>query len=332
MNNLPSSIALVAPPKAKGYLGLLHAAPWFLALSIYAVAPGYAPLATQVFVMILFALSLDLLVGYAGIISLGHAALFGTGAYTAGLLAKTGFNDPVATALCGMAAAALVGLISGSCMLRTKGLAFLVLSMAAAFLLHELANKASFWTGGDDGLQGVSFSPVLGMFEFDFRGQTAFFYSLAALFLVFILVRRLIDSPFGWSLRGIRENDGRMTAIGCPTYGRRLAVYVISSALAGLAGAVQAQTTQFVALNSLSMEMSGDVMIMLILGGTGRLYGAFVGVPVFMLAQDALAKEDPANWHLWQGLILISMTLFAPGGIIGLVRRGLGQFQRRSRS
>lgn len=302
--------------------------PWLAALSVYAFAPGYAPLATQIFVMVLFALSLDLLVGFSGIVTLGHAALFGTGAYTAGILARHGLADPLATALCGMGAAALVGLVTGSCMLRTKGLAFLVLSMAVAFLLHELANQATSVTGGDDGLQGIQFSPLLGLFPFDFRGETAFFYSLAVLCLVFVLLRLLTDSPFGWSLRGIRENDARMRAIGCPIYLRRLAAYVISSALAGLAGALQAQTTQFVGLRSLGLELSGDVLIMLILGGAGRLYGAFVGVPLFMLAQDLLARQDPANWYLGQGLILIAMTLFVPGGLLGLFER-LGRMVRR---
>ncbi|CAA7625008.1 branched-chain amino acid ABC transporter permease [Magnetospirillum sp. SS-4] len=329
-----SNAAVLVLPQA-GTVGARKILPmllWVAALAIPTFAPGYTPLASQIVVMILFALSLDLLVGFTGIVTLGHAALFGAGAYTAGIMALRLTNDPLITALSGMAVAALVGLVTGSCMLRTKGLAFLVLSLAAAFMLHELANMATSVTGGDDGLQGVSFAPLLGVFEFDFRGQTAFYYSLACLFAAFLLVRRVVNSPFGWSLRGIRENDGRMRAIGCPIYRRRLAAYVISSALAGLAGALQAQITQFVALRSLSLELSGDVLIMLILGGAGRLYGAFVGVPLFMFAQDLLAKEDPANWYLGQGVILLVMTLFVPGGVLGLVervRRSLGRGGRR---
>jgi branched-chain amino acid transport system permease protein len=216
-------------------------------------------------------------------------------------------------------------------MLRTKGLTLLMLTMASAFLLYEIANKATGLTGGEDGLQGVSFTPLLGLFAFDFRGRTAFFYSLAALFLVFTFVQVLINSPFGWSLRGIRENDARMAAIGCPIMRRRIIIYVIASALAGLAGALQAQTTQFVALHSLSFELSGNILIMLILGGSGRLYGAFVGVPSFMLAQDQLAKQDPANWFLGLGLILIAMVMLAPGGIIGIAERIVHAIKARRR-
>jgi branched-chain amino acid transport system permease protein len=308
---------------------LLKLLPWLAVATLPLVIPGYEPLATQVFVMILFALSLDLLVGYAGIVTLGHAGLFGMGAYTAGILSVHGITDPMVTAFCGMIMAAVTGLAFGVAMLRTKGLTLLMLTMASAFLLYEIANKATGLTGGEDGLQGVSFTPVLSLFAFDFRGKTAFFYSLAALFMVFTFVRALINSPFGWSLRGIRENDARMAAIGCPIMQRRIIVYVISSALAGLAGALQAQTTQFVALYSLSFELSGNVLIMLILGGSGRLYGAFVGVPAFMFAQDLLAKQDPANWFLGQGLILIAMVMLAPGGILGIVERAVNAIKTR---
>ena len=231
-----------------------------------------------------------------------------------------------------MAGAAVTGLVFGFAILRTKGLTLLMLTMASAFLLYEIANQATGLTGGEDGLQGVNFGPVLGMFEFDFQGKTAFFYSLAVLFLAFIFVRALINSPFGWSLRGIRENDARMAAIGCPIMRRRLIVYVISAALAGLAGALQAQSTQFVALYSLSFELSGNILIMLILGGSGRLYGAFVGVPVFMIAQDLLAKQDPANWFLGLGIVLIALVTLAPGGILGIAERAMEAIRRRRSS
>jgi branched-chain amino acid transport system permease protein len=310
---------------------VLKLLPWVAVAALPLALPGYEPLATQVFVMILFALSLDLLVGYAGIVTLGHAGLFGMGAYTASILSVHGITDPIVTALCGMMLAAVTGLAFGLAMLRTKGLTLLMLTMASAFLLYEIANKATGLTGGEDGLQGVSFTPLLGLFAFDFRGRTAFFYSLAALFLVFTFVQVLINSPFGWSLRGIRENDARMAAIGCPIMRRRIIIYVIASALAGLAGALQAQTTQFVALHSLSFELSGNILIMLILGGSGRLYGAFVGVPAFMLAQDQLAKQDPANWFLGLGLILIAMVMLAPGGIIGIAERIVHAIKARRR-
>ncbi|TAK47833.1 MAG: branched-chain amino acid ABC transporter permease [Xanthobacteraceae bacterium] len=328
MTTIPAPpVAVIAAPS--GLARLLQLVPWFVVAGLPLVLPGYEPLAMQVFVMILFALSLDLLVGYAGIVTLGHAGLFGMGAYTAGILSVHGVTDPIVTALAAMVVAALTGLVFGAAMLRTKGLTLLMLTMAAAFLLYEIANKATGLTGGEDGLQGVSFTPVLGLFAFDFRGKTAFFYSLVALFLVFTFVRILINSPFGWSLRGIRENDARMVAIGCPILQRRVVAYVISAALAGLAGALQAQTTQFVALHSLSFELSGNILIMLILGGSGRLYGAFVGVPAFMFAQDLLAKQDPANWFLGQGIILIAMVMLAPGGMLGIAERAMAAIKRR---
>lgn len=317
---------------APALLQPLKLLPWLVVAAVPLMLPGYEPLVTQVFVMILFALSLDLLVGYAGIVTLGHAGLFGVGGYTAGILSVHGFTDPTLTALCAMAAAAVTGLVFGFAILRTKGLTLLMLTMASAFLLYEIANQATDLTGGEDGLQGVNFGPVLGLFEFDFQGKTAFFYSLAILFLAFIFVRALINSPFGWSLRGIRENDARMAAIGCPIMRRRLIVYVISAALAGLAGALQAQCTQFVALYSLSFELSGNILIMLILGGSGRLYGAFVGVPVFMIAQDLLAKQDPANWFLGLGIVLIALVTLAPGGILGIAERTLEAIRRRRSS
>src|SRR3974390_3079627 len=236
-------------PKAFGHL--LKQLPGLALPALPVGLPGYEPLVTQVFVMILFGFFLDLLVGYAGIVTLGHAAFFGVGGYTAGVLSVHGIGDPIFTALCAMALAALTGLVFGVAILRTKGLTLLMLTMASAFLLYEIANKATGLTGGEDGLQGVNFAPVLGLFEFDFRGRAAFFYSLTALFFTFLFVRALINFPFGWSLRGIRENDARMAAIGCPIMRRRLIIYVISAALAGLAGALQGQRKHIGALYSL---------------------------------------------------------------------------------
>ncbi|HUY02798.1 MAG TPA: branched-chain amino acid ABC transporter permease [Rhodocyclaceae bacterium] len=300
----------------------LEPIPWLLALGVYFVFPDYAPLLTQIFIMVLFAMSLDLLVGYTGIVTLGHAAQFGTGAYVAGILAVRGLvTDPILSALIAMAAAGLIGLLFGSLMLRTKGLTFLMLSVASGMLLYEIANKADSLTGGFDGLQGVSFAPLFKLWEFDFRGTTAFFYSFVLLFLSFVFLRRVVNSPFGWSLRGIRENDLRMSAVGCQNYRRRLIAYTIASVLAGLAGALQAQCTDFVALNSLSFEASGGVLIMLILGGSGRLYGPMFGVPIYMIAQDYLSKIDPTNWYIWQGIILLVLVLFARGGVLTLAER-----------
>jgi branched-chain amino acid transport system permease protein len=298
-----------------------EALPWAAAIACFFLFPGYVPLFGQILIMTLFALSLDIVVGYCGIVTLGHAALYGTGAYTAGLLAVHGWTEPISNAICAMAMAALVGFITGAVILRAHGFITVMLTLAVTVTLYEVANHTGRWTGGDDGLRGIDMAPLLGRFEFDIYGDTTFFYALAALFLAFAFVRLLVNSPFGWSLKGIRENIDRMHAIGCPVYRRLLQAYTIAAALAGLAGALQAQTTQYVALRALSFDLSGDVLVMLIIGGIGRLYGAFVGVPVYILAQDRLASQDPANWYFWMGILLIVIVLFARGGVLALVAR-----------
>jgi branched-chain amino acid transport system permease protein len=299
----------------------LEALPWAFALAVYAIFPTYLPLGAQVLATILFALSADLVLGYAGIVTLGHAAFFGTGAYTAGILAAHGWGEPITGLLAGAVAAALVGFVSGLVVLRTSGLTLLMQTLVVATLLHEAANKASSITGGDDGLQGMQVWPILGMFQFDLFGRTAYVYCLVVLFLCWWLARRLVHSPFGRSLTGIRENVVRMHAIGAPVRRRRLIIYTISAAFAGAAGALIAQTTQFVGLGMLSLDRSGTVLIMLILGGVGRLYGAFIGVPLYMIAQDRFSEIDPVYWYFWIGLLMVLVVVFARGGVLGLVDR-----------
>jgi branched-chain amino acid transport system permease protein len=299
----------------------LEALPWLLALLVYALFPTYLPLGAQVLLTVLFALSADLVLGYAGIVTLGQAAFFGTGAYTAGILAAHGWGEPITGLLAGAAAGALAGFLSGLIVLRTSGLTLLMQTLVVASLLHEAANKASFITGGDDGLQGMQMWPLLGIFQFDLFGRTAYLYCLVVLFLCWWLARRLVHSPFGRSLTGIRENVLRMHAIGAPVMRRQLAVYTISAAFAGVAGALLAQTTQFVGLGVLSLDRSGTVLIMLILGGVGRLYGAFIGVPLYMIAQDRFSEIDPVYWYFWIGLLMVLVVVFARGGVLGLVDR-----------
>ena len=293
--------------------------PWVLAVLAFFVFPDYLQLGAQVLILILFALSLDLILGYAGIISLGHAALFGTGAYAAGILSAHGkWGEPLTGLVVAAVAAALVGLISGWVILRTRGLSLLMLTMATTILLQEFANQQEEITGGDDGLQGVSMDPLLGLFDFDLVGETAYLYSLAVLFVLFLVVHCIVYSSFGQSLRGIRENVVRMHAIGSPVDRRVLCVYTISAALAGVAGALLAQTTEFVALDVLSFERSGDVLIVIILGGTGRLYGAFIGAPIYLLLQDQLAQWSPEYWLFGIGLVLVLRVIFVPQGLLGL--------------
>ncbi len=296
--------------------------PWLAAALGFFVFPDYLQLGSQILIMVLFALSLDLILGHAGIVSLGHAALFGTGAYAAGILsAHLGWNEPVSGLLMAGAVAGVVGFLCGAVILYTRGLTLLMLTLAVTILLQELANEQEHWTGGDDGLQGVVMEPLLGMFEFDLYGRTAYLYALAVLFVVFVAARAIVNSSFGQSLRGIRENERRMHAVGCPVYRQLLRAYTVAAVMAGIAGGLLAQTTEFVALDVLSFERSGDVLIMLILGGTGRLYGAFLGAPVYMILQDQLARLSPEYWLLGIGGLLVATVLHAPDGILGLVER-----------
>ena len=327
-----------AVPSARSVFGRLafgvkpwEALPWAVAIACFFLFPGYVPLFGQIVIMTLFALSLDIVVGYAGIVTLGHAALYGTGAYASGILAVHGWTEPISNALCASLFAALAGFITGAVVLRAHGFIVVMLTLAVTVTFYEIANHTGQWTGGDDGLRGIDMSPVLGRFEFDIYGDTAFFYGLAVLFVAFVFVRLLVNSPFGWSLKGIRENLGRMHAIGCPVYWRLLQAYTIAAGLAGLAGALQAQTTQYVALRALSFDVSGDVLIMLIIGGIGRLYGAFIGVPIYLLAQDKLSAQDPANWYFWMGIMLIVIVLFARGGLLALAARLTELVRRRWR-
>jgi branched-chain amino acid transport system permease protein len=290
---------------------------WLLPVAAYFLFPNHLVLVSQIMIVGLFALSLDLILGYAGIVSLGHAAFFGLGAYTAGLLAAHGWGEP----LSGLVAAALVagvaGFIVSFLVVRGQDLARLMVTLGIGLMLFEAANKASSITGGVDGLSGMVMDQLFGMFEFDLYGKTAFWYSLGVLFLLFVVLRRLVNSPFGLSLRGIREGGRRMPAIGANVDRRLKAVFTIGAAVAGVAGALLAQTTQFVGLDSLGFPRSAELLIMLVLGGTGRLYGALVGAAVFMVAQDYISGLDPAYWQFYIGLLLVLIVLFARGGILG---------------
>jgi len=298
-----------------------EALPWIAAIAAFLLFPAYLPLGAQILATILFALSADLVLGYAGIVTLGHAAFFGTGAYTAGILAANGWGEPISGLLAGALAAAVIGVVSGFIVLRTSGLTLLMQTLVVTTLLHEAANRASSITGGDDGLQGMQVWPIFGVFRFDLFGRAAYIYCFVVLFLCWWLARRIVHSPFGRSLTGIRENVLRMHAIGAPVMRRRLVIYTISAAFAGLAGALIAQTTAFVGLGFLSLDRSGTVLIMLIIGGVGRLYGAFIGVPLYMIAQDRFSEVAPVYWYFWIGLLMVLVVAFARGGIFGLVDR-----------
>jgi len=281
--------------------------------------PGYLDLGTRMVILALCALSLDLVVGYCGLVTLGHAAFFGAGAYVAGIFAIRVWAEPVLGLLVGGAAAALLGVLSGAVLLRSRRLTLIVLSLATVLVVQEIANKMTWLTGGADGLQGIAMQPVLGQFTFDLYGRVSYAYAAIVLALGFLVFRSVVDSNFGKSLVGIRENESRMHALGTPVDRRLRTAFVISSTLAGVAGALQAQVAEFVSLNAVSVEFSSEILIMLILGGAGRRYGAFLGAPLYVFMQDYLAREDPANWYLWIGLLLLAIVFLAPGGLTAWV-------------
>jgi len=292
---------------------------WLAALAAFFVFPGYRVLGSQVLIVSLFALSLDIVLGFAGIVSLGHAAFFGVGAYTAGLLALHGWNEPFSGLVAGTALAALAGFAVSWLVVRGEDLARLMVTLGVGVLLYEAANRAAPITGGIDGLSGIAMGKVFGIYAFDLGGRTAYLYSLGVLFLVFVALRRVAASPFGLSLQGIRENPRRMPALGVAVRNRLVAAFTLGAAIAGLAGALLAQTTQFVGLDTLGFPRSAEVLIMLVLGGVGRLYGAIVGTAAFMIAQDTLAGIDPLYWQFWLGVALVAFVFFARGGILGAI-------------
>ncbi|MGC1818695.1 MAG: branched-chain amino acid ABC transporter permease [Casimicrobiaceae bacterium] len=295
----------------------LEAAFWLLPVIGFFAFPDYRVLGSQILITGLFAVSLDLILGYAGIVSLGHAAFYGIGAYTAGLLAVHGWHEPITGLIAAAAVAALAGYLVSFLVVRGSDLTRLMVTLGIGLMLFEAANKASSITGGVDGLSGVTINRIMGVWDFDLGGRTAFVYALVVVFLVFLLVRRLVASPLGLSLRGIREGGKRMPAIGAPVAKRLRTIFTIAAAVAGVAGGLIAQTTQFVGIDSLSFQRSAELMIMLVLGGAGRLYGGLVGALVFMVAQDYLSGIDPVYWQFWLGFFLVVIVLFARGGILG---------------
>jgi branched-chain amino acid transport system permease protein len=286
----------------------------------YVAFPDNLALLTRIMTIALLVLSLDLVTGYCGVATLGHATLFGSGAYAAGILsAHYGINDPLLMILAGIAGGAVAGLLCGAIILRAHGLPQLVLSIALINLFHEFANKASSWTGGSDGLSGIAPAPVFGLFEFDLYGHTAFFFGMALLLIVFLLLRILVRSPFGMLCRAIKQDPLRIRAMGASPKAALIRMYVISGAVAGVGGALNAISTQVVGLDSLSFTQSAEALVILVLGGTGSLFGALSGTVILMLFEDYVSAANPFHWLTMVGALLIAVVLFAPKGLYGTV-------------
>ena len=280
---------------------LAFAAPWLLS--------RHALIVNEIAIVALFALSLDLILGYCGIVSLGHAAFLGFGAYSAALFAKHVMPDPLVGLLVGMGAATALGAVCSLTVMRGSDLTRLMVTLGMAAILLELANKLNDLTGGADGLQGVVMGPLLGRFEFDLSGQTAAWYSLTVLLVLFVLARRLVHSPLGATLKAVRDNPLRAMAIGIPVSSRIAVVYTVAAGVAGAAGALLAQTTGFASLDVFALERSADVMLMLVIGGTGWLYGGVAGAVVFKLLHDVISGITPQYWTFWIGLFLVVLVL-----------------------
>ncbi len=302
---------------------------WLITLVPFWLFPNYLSLANQIAVAALFALSLDLILGYAGIVSLGHAAFFGVGAYTAGIFSKFVWGEVFTGLIAAALMAALFGYVSSFIVARFRHLTLIMITLGLGLLLHSAANSAHWLTGGSDGFQGIEVWKVAGLFKFDLYGRIAYAYSLGTLFVVFLCARRLINSPFGLALRGIRENWVRMPAIGADSQSHIRKVYTISAAMAGIAGALIAQTTQTVSLDALSFERSADVVVMLVLGGAGRLYGGLVGATIFLIARDQFSGIAPQYWYFWIGVLLVTVVMLLPNGILGGLSKLLGRWSRK---
>src|SRR3981189_618538 len=283
---------------------------WLLALAIAFLFPSRYLIMTDIARLGLFALSLDLILGYAGIVSLGHAAFFGVGAYSAGLLALHGIvTEPVVALVVAGLVATAVGFLTSFLVIRGLDLTRLMVTLGIALLLEALAERFSNITGGSDGLQGIEMQPIRGLFAFDMFGQVGFFYCLFVLFILFLLGRRIVRPPFGLSLRAIRNNPLRAAAIGIPVNRRLIAVYTLSAFYAGVAGALFTQTTAIASLDVFSFERSADLMLVLVIGGTGYLYGGLIGAVVFRMLQEVFSTITPQYWQFWIGLVLVVIVL-----------------------
>jgi branched-chain amino acid transport system permease protein len=296
--------------RARARFGPLEIAFWLLAFSTIWLLPTRHLILTETVIWGLFALSLDLILGYAGIISLGHAAFFGVGAYAAGLLAKHEIiNEPSLALLASALAAAALGFATSFLVLRGSDLTRLMVTLGVSLVCLELANRYGEVTGGADGLQGVTIAPVFGLYRFDMFGHTAYVYCLVVLFILFMLARRIVSSPFGLSLKAIKGNPLRSAAVGIAVNWRLVAVYTLSAGYAGAAGGLLAQTQAFASLSMLSLERSADALLILIIGGTGYLYGGILGALIYRLLQDYLSDLTARYWQFWIGLLLVAIVV-----------------------
>lgn len=302
---------------------------WLMAVAVYFLFPQYLAIATTVLIVALFAVSYNLAIGFAGILTLGHGLFFGIGAYCAGWIALLGWTEAMSGALASGVTAALVAGALGPFLLRLTGLPLIMVTLGVSVIVYEAANKAAWLTGGDDGLTGFTMSPLLGTFRWSVFGDTKYFYALGWLFVLFYAVKRVVASPFGVSLQGVRENALRMRLIGTATLRHLVIAYSLSAGVAGVAGALSAQSNAFVGLGVLGLDMTIDGLVIVVLGGIGTLYGALIGAPVYMLVKHFAQQWNPFYWMFVVGALLIVVVRFGRGGLLGMAQAGLAWLIRR---
>ncbi|MGX1100325.1 ABC-type branched-subunit amino acid transport system permease subunit [Amorphus sp. MBR-141] len=306
-----------APSRRTGYI--LVAAIVVIALIAHNQFPTYAGFFSRIISLSLLAISLDLVVGFCGIATLGQATFYGVGAYAAGILAvRLGITDPVAMMAGGAAFGALSGVLFGAIVVRASGLAQLVLTVAIVELVNTAANKLTWLTGGSDGLAGVSAGPLFGVFAFDFRGHTGFYLSLAVLAIVLVLLVTLVNAPFGLLCRAIKGDQVRVESMGGSVRGSLVSMFAVSGAVAGIGGALVAINTSVVGLDSLTFTRSAEVFVMLIVGGAGTLFGAVAGTVLYLFAEHSIAVLNPFHWLIAIGGLLIVMVFALPTGLQGI--------------
>ncbi len=303
---------------------------WIFAFASIWLFPGKYLILKDTAILALFALSLDLILGYAGVISLGQAAFFGVAGYFAGLVAKYGvIDEPVIALICSGVVAAALGFVTSFLVLRGSDLTRLMVTLGVSLMLGEVANRYSNITGGADGLQGVDIAPILGRWNFDLYGHNGYVYCLIVLFVCFVIARRIVYSPFGLSLRSVKANALRAGAIGIPVKWRLVAIYTVSAGFAGIAGALLTQTTAFCSLDVFSLERSADLLLVLIIGGTGYLYGGLIGAVIYKFLQDWIATLTPQYWQFWIGLVLVVIVLVGRDRMANWIAAARGSVARR---
>ncbi len=298
-----------------------------LGLAAFFAFPNHLSFGSNIIVAVIFAISVDVVIGFPRIISLGQALYFGIGAYAAALIAIAGWTEPITGALLSAAVSVLVALVVGPLILRLRELPLIMVTIGVAQLVYEAAHKSSWLTGGDDGLYGYQVGKVFGIFGWSLYGSTAYLYALGWAVVVFVLARVVTSSPFGVCLQGIRENADRMKLLGTPVLLRQVQAYAFGAGIAGLGGAVLAQSQSLVSLYVLSLEQTIDGLVLLALGGVGSIYGAILGAPVYMIVKYVSQLISPHYWLFSVGILLIAVVMSGKNGLLGIfdsLRRRLG--------